>query len=70
MSSNTSGEGDIRKSIIEANIVDAWWLCPRSFSQYDDSACLWFIARDKKNGKFRDRHGQALFIDAPGIDND
>jgi len=26
--------------------------------------CLWFIARDKKNGRFRDRRGQTLFIDA------
>ena len=26
-------------------------------------ACLWFIARDKKNSKFRDRRGQILFID-------
>jgi type I restriction enzyme M protein len=28
------------------------------------SACLWFLARSKKNGKFRDRRGQTLFIDA------
>src|SRR5205807_9456310 len=27
-------------------------------------ACLWFLARDKKNGRFRNRHGQVLFIDA------
>jgi len=27
-------------------------------------ACLWFLARDRKNGKFRDRRGQVLFIDA------
>jgi type I restriction enzyme M protein len=27
-------------------------------------ACLWFLARDKKNGRFRDRRGQVLFIDA------
>ena len=26
--------------------------------------CLWFIARDKKNGRFRDRRGETLFIDA------
>jgi type I restriction enzyme M protein len=26
--------------------------------------CLWFLARDRKNGKFRDRRGQVLFIDA------
>ncbi|BCB95451.1 hypothetical protein JZK55_03730 [Dissulfurispira thermophila] len=27
-------------------------------------ACLWFITRNKKNGKFRDRRGETLFIDA------
>ena len=27
-------------------------------------ACLWFLARDRKNGRFRDRRGQVLFIDA------
>jgi len=27
-------------------------------------ACLWFLARTKKNGNFRDRRGQTLFIDA------
>jgi type I restriction enzyme M protein len=27
-------------------------------------ACLWFLARDRKDGKFRDRRGQVLFIDA------
>ncbi len=27
-------------------------------------ACLWFLARDKRNGRFRDRRGQVLFIDA------
>jgi len=26
--------------------------------------CLWFIARDKRNGRFRDRRGETLFIDA------
>ena len=28
------------------------------------SACLWFLARDRKTGKFRDRRGEVLFIDA------
>src|SRR3989454_12342337 len=27
-------------------------------------ACLWFLARTKKNGNFRDRRGQTLFMDA------
>jgi type I restriction enzyme M protein len=30
-------------------------------------ACLWFLARDKKNHRFRDRRGETLFIDARGF---
>jgi len=65
MSSNTSGEGDIRKSIIEADIVDCMVALPSQlFYNTMIPACLWFIARDKKNHKFRDRRGEILFIDA------
>jgi type I restriction enzyme M protein len=65
MSSNTSGEGDIRKSIIEVDIMDCMVALPSQlFYNTMIPACLWFIARDKKNSKFRDRRGQILFIDA------
>jgi type I restriction enzyme M protein len=65
MSSNTSGEGDIRKNIIEADIVDCMAALPSQlFYNTMIPACLWFIARDKKNSKFKDRRGQILFIDA------
>jgi len=65
MSSNTSGEGDIRKSIIEADIVDCMIALPSQlFYNTMIPVCLWFIARDKKNHKFRDRRGETLFIDA------
>ncbi len=65
MSSNTSGEGEIRKSIIEADIVDCMVALPSQlFYNTMIPACLWFIARDKKNHKFRDRRGETLFIDA------
>ena len=65
MSSNTSGEGEIRKNIVEADIVDCMVaLPPQLFYNTMIPACLWFIARDKKNHKFRDRHGEVLFIDA------
>jgi type I restriction enzyme M protein len=65
MSSNTSGEGEIRKKIIEADLVDCMIALPgQLFYGAMIPACLWFIARDKKNGKFRDRRGQTLFIDA------
>ncbi len=65
MSSNTSGEGEIRKTIIEADIVDCMIALPSQlFYNTMIPACLWFIARDKKNSKFRDRRGEILFIDA------
>src|SRR3989441_8907993 len=65
MSSNQSGEGEIRKSLIEANLVDCIVALPgQLFYSTQIPACLWFLARDRKNGKFRDRRGQVLFIDA------
>lgn len=65
MSSNTSGEGDIRKDIIEKDLVDCMVALPgQLFYNTMIPACLWFIARDKKNHKFRDRRGEVLFIDA------
>ncbi len=65
MSSNTSGEGEIRKNIIEADLVDCMVALPSQlFYNTMIPACLWFVARDKKNHKFRDRRGEVLFIDA------
>jgi type I restriction enzyme M protein len=65
MSSNTSGEGDIRKNIIETDIVDCMIALPTQlFYNTMIPACLWFVARDKKNHKYRDRRGEILFIDA------
>ncbi len=65
MSSNTSGEGEIRKKIIEADIVDCMVALPSQlFYNTMIPACLWFISRDKKSSKFRDRRGEILFIDA------
>lgn len=65
MSSNTSGEGEIRKNIIEADLVDCMVALPgQLFYSTQIPVCLWFIARDKRNGRFRDRSGEILFIDA------
>jgi len=64
MSSNQSGEGEIRKAIVEANLVDCMIALPgQLFYSTQIPACLWFLARDKKNRGFRDRRGQFLFID-------
>jgi type I restriction enzyme M protein len=65
MSSNQSGEGDIRKAIIEADLVDCMVALPgQLFYSTQIPVCLWILTRDKKNGRFRDRRGQTLFIDA------
>jgi type I restriction enzyme M protein len=65
MSSNQSGEGEIRKNLIEADLVDCMVSLPgQLFYSTQIPACLWFLARDRKNGRFRDRRGQVLFIDA------
>ena len=65
MSSNQSGEGEIRRNIIEADLVDCMVALPGQLSYSTQiPACLWFIARDRHNGKYRDRRGEVLFIDA------
>jgi Type I restriction-modification system methyltransferase subunit len=70
MSSNQSGEGEIRKAMVEADVVDCMVALPgQLFYSTQIPACLWFLARDKSNGKrgkrtLRDRRGEVLFIDA------
>jgi type I restriction enzyme M protein len=65
MSSNQSGEGEIRKNLIEADVVDCMVALPgQLFYSTQIPVCLWFLARDRRNGKFRDRRGHVLFIDA------
>jgi len=65
MSSNTSGEGEIRKAIVEGDLVDCMVSLPgQLFYSTQIPVCLWFLARNKKNGRFRDRRGETLFIDA------
>lgn len=66
MSSNQSGEGEIRKAMVEADVVDCMVALPgQLFYSTQIPACLWFLARNKNPGKsLRDRRGQVLFIDA------
>ena len=66
MSSNQSGEGEIRKNIIEVDMVDCMVALPgQLFGRITAiPVCLWFIARDKRNSGHRDRRGETLFIDA------
>lgn len=65
MTSNTSGEGEIRKQLIQEGLVDCMVALPTQlFYNTQIPACLWFLARNRKNHKFRDRSGEVLFIDA------
>ena len=65
LSSNTSGEGDIRKSLIQNGLVDCIVALPdKLFYTTGIPACLWFVSRDRHNHKYRDRHNEVLFIDA------
>jgi type I restriction enzyme M protein len=65
MSSNQSGEGEIRKAIIEADLVDCMIALPgQLFYTTPIPVCLWFLTRNKSNGKFRDRRKQTLFMDS------
>jgi type I restriction enzyme M protein len=65
MSSNQSGEGEIRKAIVEADLVDCMVALPgQLFYSTQIPVCLWFLARDKTGGRLRNRKGETLFIDA------
>lgn len=65
MSSQQSGEGDIRKAMIEGDVVDCMVALPgQLFYSTQIPACLWFLARDKSANGHRDRRGEILFIDA------
>ena len=59
MSSGQSGEGNIRRSLVEADLVDCMVALPgQLFYSTQIPACLWFLARRRK------RSGEVLFIDA------
>jgi type I restriction enzyme M protein len=65
LTSKTSGEGDIRKELIEARLVDCIVNMPaKLFLNTQIPASLWFLSRNKANGKFRNRTDEILFIDA------
>ncbi len=66
MSTMTSGEGDIRKAMVDADVVDCMVALPgQIFYSTQIPACLWFLARNKNPGNgWRDRRGEVLFIDA------
>lgn len=65
LTSKTSGEGDIRKALIESRLVDCIVNLPaKLFLNTQIPACLWFLSRNKSNGGYRSRTDEILFIDA------
>ncbi len=68
MSTNTSSEGNIRKAIVDDDLVDCMIALPgQLFYTTQIPVCLWFLTRNKKQDRrrgFRDRSGETLFIDA------
>lgn len=68
LSSNSGGEGEIRKAIVEAKLVDSIVALPdKLFYNTGIPACLWFISRDRRNHNFRNREEEILFIDARNL---
>lgn len=65
MSSMSGGEGDIRKSLIENDLVEVMLAFPgQLFTNTQIPACIWFLTKNKKaRGEFRDRSGEVLFLD-------
>jgi len=65
LTSKSSGEGEIRKSLVEDRLVDCIVnLPPKLFLNTQIPASLWFLSRNKANGKYRNRTDEILFIDA------
>jgi type I restriction enzyme M protein len=79
MSSNTNNEGEIRKALVEADLVECMVALPgQLFTNTQIPACIWFLTRDKSGSspsasgrgsgvRARDRSGETLFIDARNL---
>lgn len=65
MSSQQSGEGAIRKAMVEADLIDAMVALPgQLFYTTQIPVCLWFLAKNKSDKRYRKRKGEVLFLDA------
>jgi type I restriction enzyme M protein len=79
MSSNTNNEGEIRKALIEADLIECMVALPgQLFTNTQIPACIWFLTRSKSGNspspsgrgagvRARDRKGETLFIDARNL---
>ena len=65
LSSKTSGEGDIRRTLVEADLVDCIVAMPdKLFFNTGIPVSLWFVSKDRHGNGHRKRQGEVLFIDA------
>jgi type I restriction enzyme M protein len=65
LSSKTSGEGEIRKNLVESNLVDCIVALPEKlFFNAGIPVALWFLSKNRAGSSQRDRRGEVLFIDA------
>ena len=65
LSSQTNNEGDIRKALIENDLVDCIVALPKQlFYNTGIPACIWFLSRKRAGNGDRKRSGEILFIDA------
>jgi type I restriction enzyme M protein len=74
MSSTTNNEGDIRKALIENDLIECMVALPgQLFTNTQIPACIWFLTKnktartDKAGRKLRARKGEVLFIDARNL---
>lgn len=70
LTSKSGGEGDIRRELVENGLIDCIVNLPaKLFLNTQIPAALWFMSRNRTNGKFRDRSKEILFIDARNLGN-
>ncbi|WP_181308178.1 class I SAM-dependent DNA methyltransferase [Rufibacter sp. XAAS-G3-1] len=68
LTSKSGGEGDIRRELVENGLIDCIVNLPaKLFLNTQIPAALWFMSRNRTNGKFRDRSKEILFIDARNL---
>lgn len=68
LTTQTNTEGEIRKTLIENDLVDCIVNLPaKLFLNTQIPACLWFLTRNKSNGSYRDRKNEILFIDSRNL---
>ena len=68
LTTKTTGEDVIRKNLVEAGLIDCIVNLPaKLFLNTQIPACLWFMSRNRTNGKFRNRKNEILFIDARNL---